>query len=366
MNYPRIISYITEQPWAILESKAVAIMELMALREAGLTLTQQEIEARIGQPKKREPKGGSIAVLPVMGVLSHRMNLLNEVSGGTSTERLTKDFRQFVGDDTVGAIVLDIDSEGGVIDGIPELAAEIYRSRGTKPIVAVANSMAASAAYYIASAADEIVVTPSGSVGSIGVMHIHAEQSQRAEKEGVKFTVTKAGKYKGEGNPFEPLSEEAEEYIQKTVDKCYEMFVKDVARSRGVGAAEVRNGFGEGRMVLAKDAKQLGMVDRIETLDETLARLSTESGRSRAMRAEAVAGVSATLAEDVPIQVYEGDPVSIAAPDEPVTPEGSQATTKSVQEPESQVAEPTPEPAPEESKGPSADYLRLKWKWRDR
>lgn len=283
MKYDRIVSYITEWPWAITEGKLEAIKDLIALRVNGFTLTPQEIEARIGE--KRNGSGstiagdGAVAVVPVFGMLAHRMNLFTDFSGGTSTERLAEDIRELTEDESIETIVLDIDSEGGIIEGIPELWSVIFQARQKKRIIASANALAASAAYWLATAAHEIVVTPSGSVGSIGVLNIHMEESKAIEDSGVTVTVTKAGKYKGEGNPFEPLTDDAKGYIQNRVDEAYSMFVRDVAKGRGVSVGEVRKGFGEGRLVSAKDAVEAKMADKIGTLHQTLARLTRRKGR---------------------------------------------------------------------------------------
>ena len=145
---------------------------------------------------------------------------------------------------------MDVDSPGGSVFGLKELSQKIFDARGTKPIYAVANSMAGSAAYYIASAADQMIVTPSGEVGSIGTIAIHEDMSVALENEGVKITVIKAGRFKGEGNNFEPLSEEAISNAKREVDAYYGQFVDAVARNRGVSPKAVRNGFGEGRMVM--------------------------------------------------------------------------------------------------------------------
>jgi signal peptide peptidase SppA len=165
--------------------------------------------------------------------------------------------------------------------------------------------MAASAAFWIGSAATEFVATPSGSVGSIGVLHVHAEQSKALEDSGIKMTITKAGKYKGEGSPFEPLDDSAKDFIQGRVDEAYSMFVKDVAKGRGVSVGEVRKGYGEGRLLGANEAKELGMIDRIATLDKTIDRLASKNGSQQVL----------TIAMDDP----SGDTVAIA--EEPATVE---------------------------------------------
>jgi signal peptide peptidase SppA len=280
-------------PWAIMAEKLQVILDVLAYHAMGGTLTAEEIQERLANTphaaaSHSAPRAvGSIAVIPIYGVIAQRMDLMTQSSGGTSTETVMKAFRAAVADSTVRAIVFDVDSPGGTVNGVDELSTEIYRARGIKPVVAVANSMAASAAYWIASAADELVVTPSGEVGSIGVLAAHEDVSAAHETAGVRMTLITAGRYKAEGNPYEPLSEEARAAMQERVDEFYGMFTKAVARNRGVGVAAVREGYGEGRVVGARKALEAGMVDRIDTLDATIDRLAGAHRAAQRARAEA-------------------------------------------------------------------------------
>ena len=221
---------------------------------------------------------GSIAVIPITGPIFYRFSYWSD-----SLMTLRNRFRKAASDPSIKAIVLDIHSPGGTVPGVTEFASDIFEARDEKPIVAVANAMAASAAYWIASAATELVVTPSGEVGSIGVWAGHVDLSKMLENEGVKITLVSAGKFKVEGNPWEPLTEEARAALQASVDETYQQFVADVAKGRGKSTAQVIGDFGEGRMVSAARAREVGMVDRIATLDQVLAKLSVskETGRIR-------------------------------------------------------------------------------------
>jgi ClpP class serine protease len=120
---------------------------------------------------------------------------------------------------------------------------------------------------------DEIVATPSAEVGSIGIFAMHQDISRAADQAGVTTTLVSAGKYKVEGNEFEPLSDEARDQIQSQVDAFYRMFVSDVAKGRNVSTSVVGESYGQGRTMLAKEAHAAGMVDRIATLEETVKRL---------------------------------------------------------------------------------------------
>lgn len=227
---------------------------------------------------------GRIAVVPVMGVLAQRMNLMSAMSGGTSTESLGATIDNLVSDRGVKSIVLNIDSPGGSVFGIPELADKMIRAREEKRIVAVANATAASAAYWLASQASELVVTPSGRVGSIGVIAAHTDESKAEEMKGVKTTYITAGEFKGEG--FRPLTDESQAALQKEVNSYYGMFTAAVAKGRGTTQHRVESDFGKGRTVLARDALAAGMVDRVATLEQTLRRLGGEEA-ARSASAEA-------------------------------------------------------------------------------
>ena len=284
MSYENVIRIAAGMPWAIMPEKLAEIETMLRVRLAGVPITADERAKYAATQAPRMQGGGGVAVLPVYGVMSQRMNMMAESSGGTSTEQLAAELRQLVLDPQVGAIVLDVDSPGGSVYGLDELASEIRSARSRKPIVAVANSLMASAAYYISSAANEVIVTPGGEVGSIGVRAMHVDQSAAEEMAGLKVTQVTAGKYKGEGSEHFPLTEEALAHLEADVARYYEMFLSAVAAGRGVTVEAVRNGFGEGRVVGAREAVRLGMADKVGTLQDTIARLQTPAGRGAIMR----------------------------------------------------------------------------------
>jgi len=244
-----------------------------------LLQSNKELEADQLQIHVLDPKTGAdrtygdIAVLPLHGIILSRGRL----PGATSAELFRKEFSGLIDDPTVRSILLDIDSYGGQIGGIPETSDLIYRSRGKKPITAIAHFVADAGAYWIGTAADEMVVSPSGEAGGIGVMALHNDESGKLKKEGIKRTLISAGKYKIEGNPWEPLTEEARVHIQESVGIAYDQFIQHVARNRGIAPSFVRDGFGQGRVVSASKAVQLHMVDREATFDETIERLRVQN-----------------------------------------------------------------------------------------
>lgn len=282
----RFLKNALDTPWAILPLKLAQIRTFLFAHLSGETITAEKEAEFLAAAESRQKarQQGSVAVIPVYGTIAQRMNLMSAMSGGASTEILQKEIRAAVADPSISAVVLNIDSPGGSVTGVTELASAIREMRAQKPIVAVANSMAASAAYWIAASASEIVVTPSGEVGSIGVFTMHVDESAALESDGLKVSLISAGPYKTEGNSFEPLTEEARAAIQENVDTYYQMFVRDVAIGRGVSVGDVKATYGGGRMLPAKEAKAAGLADRIETLDETIARLSrSASSRNRLM-----------------------------------------------------------------------------------
>lgn len=289
IGFSYVLQAFMESPWAILPAKLAVLEEIMIRHVTGEKLDPEEIQERIhGSKRPDDRKAGKIAILELFGTIFPRANLMTNMSGATSAEIFGEKFTELIKDPDIGAIILDVDSPGGQSGGIEELSTKIYESRGKKPIVAVANHVMDSAAYWIATAADEIVITPSGELGSIGVWSVHDDISESLKQQGIKRTLIRAGKYKLNGNPWEPLSEEARTEIQVSVNETYDAFVKNVARNRRVKVSEVRNGYGEGRAVGAQEAIDLGMADHIGTLEETIKRVQksiftlTETQRQQA------------------------------------------------------------------------------------
>lgn len=239
-------------------------------------------EARQAAARAIKPaRGGKVGLIAVHGPIQQRMTSELMKLGGTSTEEVGMALDALLADPGVEAVVFHVDSPGGSSYGVEELSDKIYASRERKKTYAVADSMAASAAYWIATAAETVVCTPGGDVGSVGVYAIHVDQSKALEAEGLTVSLVKAGKYKAELAPFGPLGEEARAHLQELVDATYGKFVKAVARNRGVSASEVRDNYGQGRILTADKAKAVGMVDRIMPFDQFIAKLtgSGEGGR---------------------------------------------------------------------------------------
>lgn len=291
-KYELILQAAASRLWAIDPYRLNDIIQVLAFQAAGGKLSTDEIAQAIGERKavhdgSAGAGGDTIAVLGLRGIIAHRISQVKDASGplGTSTEAFTQTFRTALGDDRVKAIVIDVDSPGGTIDGVPELAREVRESRGQKPIVGVVNTLAASAAFWIVAQADSISITESGMAGSIGVFTAHADISKALEMQGIKMTLISAGEFKVEGNEFEPLSKAALEHTQTIVTDALNQFESAVAEGRGVSLEVVSKDFGRGRSFGAAEAVERGLADRIETLDQVIARLSSDvSSASRNAR----------------------------------------------------------------------------------
>ena len=283
MKTELLIAEFLSTPWALMPERLNAVSAVMA-RWASHAPASEEVLAGIDTDKlAREARrqtatsvsGGGIAVLPLYGVITQRGNMIEDVSGpgSVSTQKFAAALRQALADESVSQILIDIDSPGGSVYGVAELADEIVAARAQKPIIAIANSLAASAAYWIGCSASEFYVTPGGEVGSIGVWQAHFDYSQALAAEGVTPTLISAGTYKVEGNPYAPLEPEAQAFMQSRVDDYFLTFSKAVAKGRGVPIAQVRNGMGQGRVLGADAALEQNMVDGIVTLDETIRKM---------------------------------------------------------------------------------------------
>lgn len=288
MPVSRVRSWFRHQPFAMVESAYYALIAIVDQHDAGVRLSADEIDAAVGTSAARTSPyvvEGGVAVVPIHGPIVPRANLFSDVSGLTSTTGLAASVRALAADPEVKAVLLDVDSPGGSAMGLPELADDLYALRAEKPLVAISRFMNGSAAYFLSSQANEVIASPSSLTGSIGVFVEHWDESGENAQMGLQPTLVHAGKYKVEGNPNEPLSEEAHGALQHMVDGFYGQFVRAVARGRGVSPDAVRSGFGQGRVLLAEDALRDGLVDRIDTFDHTLRRLQSPQGRTAATRA---------------------------------------------------------------------------------
>lgn len=270
---------VLNAPWAILPEKLVEIREIYLRHARGEEADIAAIEARVGRPLANDPQpyevDRGVAVVEINGVLAKRMDLFMEISGGTSTRSVARNFKAALTDPAVHSILLSIDSPGGEVDGTQELSNLIAQSRSEKPVMALADGMAASAGYWIASAAHRIYAADQTTMlGSIGVIATHMDVTKAYENRGLKVTQLTAGKYKGVGSPYKPLDRESEGVIQGIIDQIYSVFVNDVARNRGASVDQVLADMADGREFIGEKAIAAGLADGIKTREEIIADLN--------------------------------------------------------------------------------------------
>ena len=255
----------------------------LAIHRPKLDVILAVLGPRVGAPDLAAPAGFSpptrsaspqtpgVAVIPVHGTLVRRTVGLEAESGLTSYASLAAQLDVALASPDVRAILLDVDSPGGESGGVFDLADRIRAATKVKPVWAVANDMAFSAAYALASAASKVFVSRTGGVGSIGVIAMHVDQSERDLQDGVRYTAVFAGDRKNDLNPHEPISSEAHAFLKAEVNRIYGLFVETVARNRGIEPSTVRGT--EAGLFFGQAAVALGLADAIGTFDDALAQL---------------------------------------------------------------------------------------------
>ena len=263
-----IIRFLNSKPWAITREALETIQDVVVNHLDG-------VEVRLAKADRTAKAVGhvshpDVAVIPIHGTVAKRLYGLDAISGGATTQDWQQQIQDALDNNAIKAIVLDVDSPGGTVDGTKELADFIMNAREQKPIVAYANGQMASAAYWIGSAASHIVAFDTAQVGSIGVIISHRDYTEREKMLGVKTTHIYAGKYKTVGTPYEPLSKESKDILQESVDYYYTMFVNAVAEQRGVDVDTVLKQMAEGRVFIGAQSKEAGLVDLIGNLEDAI------------------------------------------------------------------------------------------------
>lgn len=269
---PHLAARLFGVPLAIHRPKLDVILAVLGPRVGladlaaapGYTTPQRQSSATSGSPP-------GVAVIPIHGTLVRRTVGLEAESGLTSYTGLAAQLDAAIGNPAVTAILLDIDSPGGESGGVFDLADRIRAASQIKPVWAVANDMAFSAAYALASAASRVFVSRTGGVGSIGVIAMHVDQSEKDAQDGVHYTAVFAGDRKNDLNPHEPISSEAHAFLKAEVNRIYGLFVETVARHRGIEASAVRDT--EAGLFFGQAAVAIGLADAVGTFDDALAQL---------------------------------------------------------------------------------------------
>lgn len=251
-------------PWAIVENELHKIVAI-ATRSSEIEALASKQGALLQNTRKVEIRDG-IAIIPITGSIFRYANMFTEISGATSTQILSLDFNSALNNPDVKGILFDIDSGGGQANGISELSSMIYKARGKKPIKAYIGGSGASAAYWIASSADEVIINDTGIAGSIGAMLSFEDDKAKKEAEGIKEVkiISSISPHKN-----------SDEGLQSLVDSLGNIFVENVARNRGVSTQDVLSNYGKGGLFVGKEAVTAGLVDRVGTFEEVLASFGT-------------------------------------------------------------------------------------------
>lgn len=269
-NIFRLADRLFNQPLLATESLAHSAATYVNNRLLGDVQAAVNFDKPKGDARSLLKVKDDIAIIPIMGGLTHRMTFIDAMcTGGLSSyEGLRRGFDEALADESIKTIVLHIDSGGGEASGCFELARHIMASRGQKKIIAYVDEFACSAAYALASSAEEIIASPDADVGSIGVIMVHQELTKAFEKNGVTINVIKAGEFKGMGSPFQTLSEESKERLQKRINDTYATFTGFVAESRNLSEEAVKNT--EANVYSAQEALELGLINSIMSQDDFL------------------------------------------------------------------------------------------------
>jgi signal peptide peptidase SppA len=299
------------------------------------------------KPYPVSPDG--IAVITISGTLVKKASWMDAESGLQSYETIRGQIADARDDPGIRGLLLDVDSPGGEVGGLFDLADEVYALRESKPCYAIANDEAFSAAYALASSAQRLFVTRTGGVGSVGVIAVHMDQSGWDEKMGRKYTAIYAGARKNDFSTHQPLSDGARENLQGEVDRLYEMFVASVSRNRNLAPALVRKT--DAGLYWGEKAISAGLADQIGSFDDALAAVTQASRASRQARATASAAAQIEAQGDEPM----AQPIETKPADAPA-PAAAPVETKSAEAPAPAApaaAPPTP-PAPEPAAAPAA------------
>lgn len=283
---PHMAARIFGAPLLIHRPKLEVILAVLGPR---IGLSESGTPIPVPATRSTPASDGGIAVLPIYGTLVRRAVGLEAASGLTSYQDIATQLDAAIADPSVAAIVLDIDSPGGESGGVFDLADRVRAATQIKPIWALANDMAYSAAYALGSAASRFFVTRTGGVGSIGVIAMHADQSVRDAQDGVRYTTVFAGARKNDLNPHEPISDEAHAFLKSEVDRVYGLFVDTVASHRSLTSDTVRGT--EAGVFFGQDAVAAGLADAVGTFDELLAELTSALSPPPALAAAALASL---------------------------------------------------------------------------
>ena len=264
----KIWNRLSGEPWAITETALQTILEIAARENE----SPQAVAAKLGRNLQNTysvMERDGVAIIPVTGPLFRYANLFTAISGASSYELIARDFSVALENQQIKGIILDIDSPGGEVNGVSELSNMVYAARGKKPVVAYASGDAASGAYWIASAADEIVVSDTSALGSIGVVGVYRGKSG-APNSDVEIVSSQSPHKR-----LDPQTDEGRARLQLRIDSMADVFISTIARNRDVAPEIVQTHYGGGDVMIGARAVEAGLADRVGSLEQLIQELST-------------------------------------------------------------------------------------------
>lgn len=312
---PHLASRLFGTPLLVHRAKLDVILAVLGDR---LNILPPGVDLALPVPRAAPAAAPGIAVIPVHGTLVKRTVGLDAASGLTSYTEIAAMLDMALADPQVTGILLDIDSPGGEASGSFELARRIREAAAVKPVWALANDSAFSAAYAIASASQRIIVTETGGVGSIGVIALHVDQSVRDANDGYRYTAVTAGNHKNDFSPHQPLTDAAKAELQAEVDRLYGLFVEHIAAMRSLDVADVSAT--EAGLFFGGNAIRAGLADAVGTFESAVADFSQFLSTRRRQSPQArVSTRTEAATSDKEIEME--DPVVNSGPVAPVVPE---------------------------------------------
>ena len=299
----RALDIAASVPWAIRPEALNALLAIAAREDvapaliaAAMSHAPEAVAAKLGRPLDNSHTVSvrdDVAVVPVVGPIFRYGGLFSAISGATSIEVVARDFQTALDDPDVRAILLHVDSPGGEVSGVGEFADMIYAARGRKPITAYVSDLGASAAYWIASATDRVVVAETAAVGSIGVVAAMKDPAKHDTRE-IEFVSSQSPKKRAD-----ITTEGGRAQVQAVVDAIADVFVGTVARNRGVSVETVLRRYGAGGILIGRQAVEAGLADQLGSFEGTLRDLQVTVGsrsRQTASRLSAPAATGYALA----------------------------------------------------------------------
>ena len=277
-TFSTLLDYVTGQAWAMDAGVLEQMAAIVNRHLQGVRLSQAEIEAATAKKTAAPERSYQVtadgrALIPVGGLIAKHARMVNGVSQprGTSLEMLRGQLREALADAQVKSIFLHIESPGGSATGLADFADELYQAGAEKPVVAFADDLAASAAYWLGAQANAFYGSRRAYVGSIGVYSLVVDSSAWAENEGLKVHILRTGDHKGVGAPGVKIEQEQLDVLQEQVNETFEDFLRGVLRGRaGALDEETLRKLADGRTYAAAAAQRRGLLDAVMTLEEAL------------------------------------------------------------------------------------------------